>query len=295
MVPGSIGGLFTVQQGRAAGLSGRDLRSPHLYRPLRGVRCLQEPAELVDKCRAVLAVAPEGSAISHITAAQLHGFWLPRVEDLRVHIIRPSRTHRIRRPQVGDHQGLAGRQVVAVDGLPVIAAGDTWADLYATLSVPDLVAAGDGIARDPERLDELAQAVAWRSERRCAGVVRLRHALLLVRSGSASRMESIGRWILLAGGLPEPSLNYVIRDEAGEWLAMVDYAWVEARVCAEYQSREFHKEREPMDEAKRRLVEQLGWAVVFIYPRDLAQDVRARALVGNIHGKLRAGAPRFRR
>ncbi len=218
-----LGGMFTLQQGLAAGLSYGEMRSSHFHRPLRGVRCLQSTDTLADRCRAVLAVAPQSTAISHLTAAQLHGLRLPDVADHRVHIIRPSGTNRIRRPQVGDHEGLAGRRVVMIDGLPVVEAADTWADLHATLSVPDLIAVGDGIAGREGGLEELAQAIRWRATRRYAGVVKLRHVLSLARSGSASRMESIGRWTLLTGGLPEPALNYVIRDEAGEWLATVDY------------------------------------------------------------------------
>ncbi|NYD99835.1 hypothetical protein BJY21_001020 [Kineosphaera limosa] len=208
VLPIRPGGIFTVREARALGVSPEELADPALQRPLRGVRSFSQLTELADRCRAVLAVAPPGSAISHITAAHLHGLWLPTIEDGPVHIIRPAETGRVRRPQVRDHEGQGGRKVVELDGLPVVAPADTWADLHSTLTLPNLVAAGDGIAQDLESLESLRHALAWRQSKRYRGVVRVRNALGRVRVGSRSRLESMTRWVVVNGGLPEPELKF---------------------------------------------------------------------------------------
>ena len=132
-----------------------------------------------------------------------------------MHIIRPSNTRRIRRPQISDHEGLCEREVTWIAGLPVVGRADTWADLHATVELRDLIAMGDGIARLPGGPEELAAALAWRVRRRCAGVVTLRAAHAHVRPNSRSPMQSIGRWVMVSGGVPEPLLNYDIKDRAG--------------------------------------------------------------------------------
>lgn len=281
-------GVFTVAQGRSAGLTARDLRSPLLHRPLRGLRAVAAPTTLEERCRCALAVAPAGSAISHLTAATLHGLWLPRIPDDRVHLCRPEGSHRQRRPQLASHRGLGDRVIETLHGLPVVAAADTWADLRGTLTLEDLVAAGDGIARFDGGPQALADAVRRRVARRAPGVVTLRHALARIRPGSASRAESLTRWALVAGGVPEPALNYDIKDSAGEWIAKVDLAWEQARVCAEYQSTQFHsrdpgsgpgRDRPAIDEFRRRQIEDLGWMMVFVYPADVYVTAKSHAFV----------------
>lgn len=289
------GGIFTVRSGLAAGMTTPELLAPCLHRPLRGVRSYSAVTDLRDRCRAVLAIAPPGTVISHLTAARLHELWLPPRDaepepETPVDIIRPHKTSRVRRPQVNDHQGLGGRQLVDIGGLPVTAPADTWADLHGLLILANLVAVADGIAAE-QGLANLRAAFAWRAKARAHGVITLRHALARVRTGSASRLESIGRWVMVNGGLPEPELNVDILNDRGEWLAKADYVWRAQRVCAEAQSKEHHDGKEHIDEARRQLLVDDGWCVAFLYAETVFVKAKAQAFVDHLHHQLQARAP----
>lgn len=279
-------GVFTVRAGRERGLTRKELRAPGLDRPLHGVRSTTPVESIHARCRAVLAIAPEGTVISHITAARLHDLWLPTVDDDTIHVIRPAGTSRIRRPGITDHEGLNRRALGVVHGIPVTSAADTWADLNGTLTAANLVCVGDGIANIAGGVDALAAALAWRVARRAPGVSALRLVHARVRTGSRSRLESMGRIVLVNGGLPEPELNYVVKDAAGEWLAEVDLAWPDWRTCVELQSKKFHKGREVFDESRRQLLTDAGWFVGFMFPETTFTELKARAFVEHMRGQL---------
>ena len=279
-------GVFTVRAGSRQGLTRKELRASGLHRPLHGVRSSTPVESLYARCGAVLAIAPEGTVISHITAARLHDLWLPTVDDESIHVIRPAGTSRIRRPGVTDHEGLNRRAVGVVHGIPVTSAADTWADLNGVITSANLVCVGDGIANTAGGIDALASALAWRVARRAPGVSALRLAHARVRKGSRSRLESMGRIVLVNGGLPEPMLNYVVKDAAGEWLAEVDLAWPDWRTCVELQSKQFHQGREVVDESRRRLLTDADWFVGFMFAETTFSELKARAFVEHMRGQL---------
>jgi hypothetical protein len=61
----------------------------------------------------------------------------------------------------------------------------------------------------------------------------------LVRAGVDSPPESRLRMLILLAGLPEPSVNYIIRDQdTGEWLRRFELAYEELRIAIEYEGRQ---------------------------------------------------------
>ncbi len=279
-------GVFTVRAGIKQGLTRKELRAPGLHRPLHGVRSTTPVESMPARCRAVLAIAPAGTVISHVTAARLHDLWLSRVDDDSIHVIRPAGTSRIRRPGITDHEGLNRRSLGVVHGIPVTSAADTWADLNGVITPGNLVCVGDGIANADGGLEALAAALSWRVSRRAPGVGSLRLVQARVRKGSRSRLESMGRVVLVNGGLPEPLLNYAVKDAAGEGLAEVDLAWPDWRTCVELQSKKFHQGREVVDESRRQLLTDAGWFVGFMFPETTFTELKARAFVDHMRGQL---------
>lgn len=231
---------------------------------------------------AVLSVAPPGAALCRVTAARRYGLTLPEglIVDPQVHVLVPS-GRRFRRRGVTDWRGVEQRRIHDVNGLRMTSLGDTWCDLASHLSETDLVIMGDEIA-NRAGVEELQCAVSARRHGRYVRVAR--RALARVRRGSASPMETRARLGFVEGGLPEPELNAVLYDEAGEWFAQVDFLWREARLIVEYQS-EYHGDprRREADETRRRQLEAAGYRVVFITAstilRPVARDELCRQLI----------------
>ncbi|WP_168582432.1 DUF559 domain-containing protein [Gephyromycinifex aptenodytis] len=226
-------------------------------------------AELRERCAAILTLAPLGSAISHESAAFLHGLWLPRpyLPGGPVHVTRPAGTSRLRRRGFIDHDSARGlRHYEDLYDIRIVSAADTWADLAGVCTLPDLVALADSVARRPEGIEPLLATLARRKFYGCRHTRVMERALQLVRTGSASYMESRARVLFLTEGLPEPELNADVPDKHGGWLANVDFLWRQARLIVEYQSETHHGDRtaREADERRRRLLEAAGYRVVLI-------------------------------
>lgn len=196
--------------------------------------------ELAHRCRTALAALPDGTVLAGLTAARLHGLWLPPAragEPIEV-ILRgvdvvPRAVSGSTRPDVrGRRRQLRRAEVVVRDGLPLTCATRTWVDLAERQSMPDLVAAGDSLLREHASAREVELFVADARGRR--GIVRARGAVPLLDARSASRPESHLRFGLVAAGLPAPAVNTAIYDECGQWLAEPDLHFEQARLCLEY-------------------------------------------------------------
>lgn len=199
-----------------------------------------EISTLASRCRFALSALPEGSMLAGMTAARLQGLWLPppapgeRVEVVLHGVERvPRDLARTRRVDIhGRRRRITRSETAFVDGLPVSSAERTWVDLAAVLPAADLVAAGDSVLRGDTSHGMLARTVAAARGRR--GVVAARAALPLLNPMSRSRPESHLRFVLVAGGLPEPEINHAIHDEHGQWLAEPDLVYRRARIALEY-------------------------------------------------------------
>ena len=252
---------FSTGQARAAGVTHGRLRGKDLERPFHGVRrpaVEKVPASrddgspvdaaldaaalrplVVEDARAAMLVLPGDGAFSHCTAALLHRIPLPRSHEHQqpLHVMRPTGRNPVDRPQVTPHRGLQSRRVVTVQGLRVVAPGDTWVDLASLLGVEDLVVAGDRVARVAGSLAPLQEALARRTTARgLRGARLLREALAWVRVGSDSPMETRSRLLFCRHGLPEPELNVAVMSRTGsQFLCRGDFVWRDRKVIGEYQ------------------------------------------------------------
>lgn len=238
---------------------------------------LYRPAEatvtLADRCAAFLGVLPGGAVIAGLTAARMHGLWLPEARsDERAEIVltrpgmRPRDFAGSRRAEIRvRRRSLRQDDVSVLDGLPVTTLERTWVDLGEVLAVEDLVAAGDSALRSGADIGALDWAIRRAARRR--GVQRARQAFDLLDRRSRSRPESHLRCIVVLGGLPKPEVNEHIYNEDGEWLAEPDLHYKRARLALEYNGAGHADPERMRNDITREIdVDQGGWKSIVFGP-----------------------------
>ncbi|SDE00096.1 hypothetical protein SAMN04489747_2246 [Auraticoccus monumenti] len=193
----------------------------------------------VDRLRAfALTMSPE-AFFTGASAARLYRLWLPRrlERDPSIHVawLTGGGGRRRGRDVVGSQVAPGVVRVIRHLDVRVVTPADAWAELAGVLTVPELVVLGDQLVRRERPLatpDQLAAALARRPLRR--GSQRLRLALDQVVPGTDSVKETELRLLLIGAGFPMPTVNHVLLDREGEFLARLDLAWEEYRVGAEY-------------------------------------------------------------
>lgn len=281
-LPASLGEHFSVRQAAALGTGRGRLSASDLARPFHGVRALAAPATPHQR---VLALVPRlrsdqlvgGSAAVHLWGLpHLHMWTL----DDRIPVV-SSGSSRTRAAGVRGVRLAAGRaQPWRIAGVPVV---DPVAALFmcaADLDVAAMVVMMDALmtdsdiypglvrgrpvmsARDIERrLDE------WR---RFPGCGRVRLALERARSSVESPKESETRLLIIGAGLPEPEVQFEIRD-GDRTVARADLAYPSLRIAIEYEGDGHRTSREQWrrDIQRQRELEDRGWAVIRVTQLDL--------------------------
>ncbi|MFB2556877.1 hypothetical protein [Herbiconiux liangxiaofengii] len=253
---------FAVHDGTRAGVSPKRMRGSDLSSPYPGVRRFGAPPDgLLERCRAYAQRMSHDQLFSHGTAALLWGIPLPDEYGLREIHGRPERDPAIlhvaslngTRPRVAGVRGheLSDRRIRCVlrHGLRVTDAASTWVHLAASLTLPDLVAAGDHLVLTPRSRHPIERRpfcgvddlVARLRNVRGGGHVKAARALHLIRDGAESRRETHLRLQLLGHGLPEPDLQGVILDAHGRFVARGDLVYPAFKVLVEYDGQQ-HRE-----------------------------------------------------
>jgi hypothetical protein len=221
---------FRVSEALAHGIPAKRLRAQDLAAPFRGVRTTNlARLTLRERCQAFATRMPEGAAISHGTAALLHGLQVPlRLEHERaLHVSVPEVRRAVAASGIVGHQlRLRSDDVDRRFGLPVTTPERTWCDLAATLELAELVALGDQLVHwelSASNRAALTDAVAAYPGRR--GIRKLRHALELLSEFAESPRESMLRVALVLAGLPTPEVNREIFDARGRFVARVDLSY----------------------------------------------------------------------
>ena len=261
--PALRGRLFTVAEARELDVARSRLRGSSTAHPFRGVygeACADD--SLLSRAFAVARILPPSARFSHATAALLLGAPIRPTDDLHVTVPRGQATPR-RRPGLITHERLRPDDPVLVAGVAVTSPAQTFIDLAPTLSLDDLVVLGDYFVRHQTTAAALAAHVAA-SPRGTRGVVRARQALALVREGVDSPPETRLRLAVVRDGLPEPAVNPVVRDAAGEWLGKPDLGHLRAKVATQVEG-DVHRttrRRWRQDIARDEAFRDNGWIVL---------------------------------
>lgn len=235
-------GVVARRQLLAAGLSSgavKERTASGLLVPVhRGVYALGgRPRSRHAHFMAAVLAAGDLAAISHISAAHLHG--LLSGETARTHVTTPARAGQ--RPGLRVHHGEPWRtdERVKVDGIPCTSVARTLADLAATEP-----------ARRIERAVEQAEVLQVFDRRALERTLESRRAgrrvLLEILDGfgestmTRSELEEAFLALVRDAGLPEPELNATLALGDGRF-PEVDALWREQRVAVELDGGRYHR------------------------------------------------------
>lgn len=257
-------GAVTNRQLHAGGLSAKDvkvrLRRGSLQATLaRGVYRVAgaERTWRQDLWVALLA-GPPGTLASHVSAAALRGLIAPpSVPQVTV----PRDASGRFRCAVVHHAGVGDADRAECEGIATTTMGRTLVDCAAVLTqraLNDVVDAafGKGLSNYE------ATVQAWARAGHVRGGARLEEALAPYATGA--RPGSVGAAHVLRKicdwGLPLPICEYEIRDEHGEWVATVDFAWPAWWFLLEYDGGGAHGPRRwGLDARRQAAIERIGW------------------------------------
>jgi very-short-patch-repair endonuclease len=234
---------------------------------------------LLDRMCALAAVT--GAVVSHLSAAVLWGFPLPRTLEClaAVHLTSPPGKRAIRRKDVVGHsQALdpdeitVGRQTVCTSPLR------TWFDLATVLGPDDLVIAGDFLLRRRNPLATMAALDAYLARRRgMPGYRRAMDARALIRAGTDSPKESELRLLLVHHGLPEPGINVPLLDAMGGWIQDPDMSYEEQKIAIQYDGGHHATPAQRRSDILRdEDARDAGWQVLVFTQGDLTPAVPGR-------------------
>jgi hypothetical protein len=186
--------------------------------------------ELFTRVAAWNLVLPPTSAFSHLTAAELRGWWQPAVVPHPVFAALWETATFPRRPGLVVSRHATALPTEAVHGVRVTSAAETMLALSRDLGVLDLVVLGDSALH----LGHLSMAsLAEVAGQRRRGVARLREVIPLLDGRSESPWESVLRMLHWAAQVPvEP--QHKVHDEFGRFVARGDLWVVGTRRLNEY-------------------------------------------------------------
>jgi hypothetical protein len=252
---------FTRAAALAAGWTPWQLRGRDVVRLHRNVYVSRRATRtLALRTRGSLLIAPPGSMASHQTAALLWGGAVPPVSVIHLRIP-PGETFRV--DGVLAHRGGEAAAVRWHRGLPLTSPEATFCDLAPTLDLVQLVVLGDRLVR--RQVTSPARLVACADQWRGRGAGTARRAAALVRAGVDSPPESRLRMLIVLAGLPEPTVNHIIRDpHTGAWLRRFELGYPELRIAVEYEGRHHRGDDDvwAADIDRREDLDRRTWRVV---------------------------------
>lgn len=242
----------------------KQLRGPQFQRLFRGVYLpAGEAVTLIQRVLGALLIAPPGAYASHHTAARLWGAVPPETDQ--THISVPGGGARTVRDGIAAHRAETTIPPTQRRGVPVSAPAAVFLELATLhLDLVALVVLGDSLVRrariSPETL--VAAAADWSGR----GSRLARRATGLVRKGVDSAMETRLRLLIVLAGLPEPEVNFIIRDENGDWALRFDLCYPQLKLIIEYDGD--HHRLDPRqwsrDLLRREWLERNGWRIIVV-------------------------------
>lgn len=235
--------------------------------------------------------------VSHNTAAEIYGLWLPDrlAMDERIHLSHPASPDLwTRREGVGGHRVLVRPQDVMQRGnLRMSSPARTWLDLGRLCTVRELIILGDQLVRHPRpRFDGrfaphatllelqtlLEESPGTPGRRRCLV------ALQWIRVGADSVQETLLRLALIRAGLPEPELQVPAQPQF-RWSLCADLGYPALKIAIQYDGEtHFTPKQQRADQRRDNVFLTEGWRVLRFNQHD-AREGFERA-VGQVSSAL---------
>jgi hypothetical protein len=279
----------------------RNLKEGRWHRVRHGAYCdaaLWQELSAEDRhrltARAVLRTSHPSTVLSHVSAALEHGVPVWGISLDEVHVTRTDGKPRRREAGVVHHCGKvdAEKETVVVNGVPVTVPLRVALEVTTIASVEAALVSVDALLRVVEATPEQllaarAQVRHWPGSLPCEVVLRLAEPL------HESALETRAAHMMRTHGVPRPRPQVEIRDETGEVVAVVDFAWVELGVFLEADGkakyRIHRREGESLEDYLMRekdrevLICQLtGWTCIRMSWADLARGKVTAARIKRI-------------
>jgi hypothetical protein len=241
------------------------------------------------RAEAAEKVLPTEAVVSGASAAWIWGVDLRRTQDDPLEVTVPrGRAQRAWPGLVVRRALLPEEDVVRFGRVRVTHPLRTAFDLARRPPLVDGVAAVDALChRRMPRLEELRPYVA--EHRRWRGVRLAERVVDLARPGAESPMETRQRLLLVLGGLPEPLVQYEVRDRDGVLIGRLDLAYPERKLGIEFDGLGHLDPRQWRADLRRQnALLRAGWRLL----RFSASDVYRRpdAVLAQVRAALLAAA-----
>lgn len=286
VLPDDLGRHFSVRQAGAAGIGRGRASARDLDRPFRGVRSITPAETPFERVAALVPRLHGGQLIGGETAMRVWGYPHPGIWSVEAPIIVVVTTGSSR----ARNRGVTGRRLAEgrahpwrIGGIPIV---DPVAALFmcaATLTDDQMVIALDALISTsdnypglrPGRPTYTATEITQRLEAwgRFPGSRRVRDALSRARAGVESPKETETRILLVAGGLPEPVVQYEIHRNS-ILIARSDMAYPAFKIAIEYEGDGHRTSRDQWrrDVRRQRELEDEGWIVIRVTQLDLNDE-----------------------
>ncbi len=260
---------------------------PGLYADSAYTRLTPEEQHLV-RCRASTSRFSNNIAISHQSAALIHGAALWKQDLTYVHVTRRDLGRGRHQAGVAHHIAeLPDTEVAEVDGTLVTSPARTVWDVCVTSGVEAGLVTADsmlnlGLVLDRDFLDLVSRYSTWRGSRRA------KMTLSLADGRSDSPGETRARLMFQRAGIPRPVLQFRVEDHGGDLIGISDFAWPEHRLLGEFDGKV--KYGNPEDLFKEKIREDRlraqGWSIIRLVWSDLASS-QQRTTIARVTEALR--------
>lgn len=286
---------FTRADAIAAGIDPRLLRGKRFRKIFKGVYISADlPPSPLHRVEAAVILHPRGAFATHVSAARVYGVPVPGLAEEHVGVF--DARDRRRRTDIRSHVVPSGTPVTTHRGIPVSMPVPLFIQLASLLSLVDLVIVGDALVRRKAFTPEqLVHACDTSTDRYAAAALR---AALLVREGVDSPMETRLRLLIVLAGLPEPEVNFQVRDADGRVIRRFDLSYPALKLIVEYDGRQHAEDPEQYasDIYRRETLDTWQWRIVVVTAKGIFQrpeETLARVRAALVDRGARALPPRF--
>ncbi|UPK74020.1 hypothetical protein MU582_16500 [Nocardioidaceae bacterium SCSIO 66511] len=216
------------------GLSAGQLRNARWWHPVAGVAMRAEDAGLIpERCKAIQLALPDNAVFTHVTSAQLRGWWLPSgVKEWPIIACTDGGApHHDRRGVYVRRCAIPAQHRRMLGDVRVASSEWTIVELAEDLELVDLVVAIDSAL---QLGDCTAESLARSVVAGRPGAKRLRCALDLADRRSESPWESILRLVHVLSGIVDVEPQAKICDQTGVIVARADLRLGRSRRICEY-------------------------------------------------------------
>jgi hypothetical protein len=294
-------GVFLTSEAKDLGYDDRSIaravRGRLWHRVRRGAFTftdLWEPATAEQRHRilsqAVMRSYRSRVALSHVSAAIMHGLATWSVDLTRVHVTRLDGGAGRTEPDVIHHEGgVTDDELVDFQGLRMVGPARAAVETALRTSSESALVTFDSLLHlrkgSPDDLLRLHQHC-----RHWPHAQHLHVPLRLTDARSESPGESRARYLFFVTGIPAPELQFTVRTSYGHLIGITDFAWEEHRLLGEFDGRvKYGRLLKPgqtasdvLFEEKRRedlLREATGFAMVRLIWADLSRPSETAARV----------------